>query len=217
MAESPLIAVDVLEAFPEGYHPVRLETARGFIDARHYPVAGSREAVIWVGGVGGGFDTPAHGLYPRLARALQDDAVESLRVRFRHPTELDEAVHDVLAGAAFLRERGIERMGLVGHSFGGAVMAQAAVHLAEARALVMLAPQSQGADAVARLGARCPVLLIHGAEDDVLPPACSHGVFNLAPDPKKLAVLPGTRHNLDETADEVEQLTRAWLLSHLRS
>jgi pimeloyl-ACP methyl ester carboxylesterase len=210
-----LIADDVMEVTPEGFHPVRLDTDRGPIEARHYPVPGTRSAVIWVGGVGGGFDTPARGLYPRLARSLQGEGIASLRVQFRHPTLLREAVHDVMAGAEFLRRHGADDLGLVGHSFGGAVAAQAAGLMHDVHSLVLLATQSYGAAAIAHLGPRCPVLLIHGAADEVLPPSCSESVFALARHPKKLEILPEAGHLLDEAADEVEIKLYDWLRSSL--
>jgi hypothetical protein len=45
--------------------------------------------------LGGGWDTPAKELCPRLAVRLQEDGIGSLRVRFRNPTDSEEAVHDV--------------------------------------------------------------------------------------------------------------------------
>src|SRR5437868_2510401 len=73
-----------------------------------------------------GWDTPAHGLYPRLCRELRPLGLASLRVRFRDPTCLPAAVLDVLAAAAFLAGEGVTAVGLVGHSFGGAVVIRAA-------------------------------------------------------------------------------------------
>lgn len=210
-----LFAYDVMESMPEGYHPVRLDTDMGVIETRHYPVPGARAAVIWMGGSAGGYDSPAHGLYPRLAKRLQPEGIAGLRVSYRNPTQLRDSVADVLAAMEFLRLTGIDKVGLVGHSLGGAVAAQAAGLTPEARALVVLAPQSHGAAAVAHLGNRCPVLVIHGAEDEILPPACGHNVFDLARHPKRLELIHGAGHCLDEAADQVETLVHDWLVENL--
>lgn len=212
-----LIAYDIMEAVPEGFHPVRLDTDLGVIEARHTPVPGARAAVIWVGGAGGGFDSPAHGLYPRMAKTLQHEGIAGLRIKFRNPPQLRDAVADVLTGIEFLRLTGIDRIGLVGHSLGGAVMAQAAGLTPEVRALVALAPQSHGAAAVAHLGERCPVLVIHGTDDEILPPTCGHNVFDLARHPKRLELIQGAGHRLDEAADQVETLVHDWLVDNLKS
>jgi len=43
------------------FQAVRLPTSRGDVELRHYPAAGSPRAALFVGGVGGGFDTPGRG------------------------------------------------------------------------------------------------------------------------------------------------------------
>jgi hypothetical protein len=97
--------VEVGERHQEGYHPVKLTTSREDIYCRYYPVTGAKHAAIWVGGVGGDWDTPAKGLYPRLCEELTSEGIASLRVRYRYPTDLVEAVLDVLAGITFLDDR----------------------------------------------------------------------------------------------------------------
>jgi hypothetical protein len=47
-------------------------------------------------------------------------------VRFRHPTRLEESILDVLAGINYLQSEGMKVIALTGHSFGGAVVIQAA-------------------------------------------------------------------------------------------
>lgn len=210
-----LLSAELGAATPEGHQPVRLTTAQGIIEARWTPVQNPSRAVMWLGSAGGGFDSPAKGLYPRLIAEFKEEGIAALRVQFRDPTALRESVHDALAGMAFLKRQRVVAAGLVGHSFGGAVAAQAAGLTPMVRALVLLATQSYGAAAVAHLGPRCPVLLIHGAEDEVLPPGCSEGVFGMARHPKRLEMLPGTGHSLEESADMVMRMTRTWLREHL--
>ena len=199
----------------EEYVPVTLNTSRGPVASRYYAAAGSRCGVVWVGGIGGGWDTPAAGLYPRLARELASAGVPSVRVRFHDPSALDEAVLDVLAGLEYLQTQGIADAGLVGHSFGGAVVIQAAAASPVAGTVVALATQSYGTDPVRSLGPRCSLLLMHGTDDAVLAPSNSERVYRLAREPKKLVLLQGAGHVLDEAADEVHRGVREWLLQQL--
>lgn len=199
----------------EPYQPVRLVTDRGDVACRFYEALGARRGAVWVGGAGGGWDTPARDLYPRLCQELLSEGIASLRVRFRNPRVLDEAVHDVQAGLAFLRGKGADTLALVGHSFGGAVVIQAAEADVAVRTVVALATQSYGAEPAARLGPRCSVLLIHGTADEVLSAGCSRHVYHIAQDPRRLILYPGAGHVLDEAADEVHQVVRDWILSAL--
>jgi hypothetical protein len=208
--------VEVGERHQEGYHPVKLTTSRGPIYCRYYPVEGAKQAAIWVGGVGGDWDTPAQGLYPTLCQELTREGIASLRVRYRYPTELVEAVLDVLAGLTFLQDEGIESIGLIGHSFGGAVVIQAASQAEDVRTVITLATQSYGADPVPDLATRCSILLLHGTDDPILTPLCSERIYKLALEPKHLILYPGATHGLDEVADQVHQVVRNWLVKQLK-
>ncbi len=199
----------------EGYERVTLASARGEVECRLYASANGRAAVMWVGGIGGGFDTPARGLYPRLAGELARAGIASLRVRFRHPTLLDEAVFDVVAGARYLETEDVEALALVGHSFGGAVVVQAGALLTSVRTVVTLATQSYGTDPVRDLAPRSSLLLVHGEADVVLPPFSSVNVHARARGRKRLVLYEGAGHGLDEVAEEVEGLVREWILAEL--
>jgi alpha/beta superfamily hydrolase len=202
---------------PEGdYLPVQIRTSRGTVACRYYPVPGATHGAVWVGGVGGGFDSPAQDLYPRLCRELTAEGIASLRVRFRHPTILAEAVLDVLAGLAFLRGQGVSQAALVGHSFGGAVVIRAAAAGAVVRAVVTLATQSYGTEAAGDLAPRCSLLLLHGRADRVLPFLCSQDVSGRAGEPKRLVLYDGADHGLDEVAGQVRDETRAWVVERLQ-
>ena len=72
-----------------------------------------------VGGTGGGFDTPARGLYPRLAQDLRNDRISTIQVRYRHPADLLESTVDTILGMRYLESQGVRALGLVGHSLGG--------------------------------------------------------------------------------------------------
>jgi pimeloyl-ACP methyl ester carboxylesterase len=127
---------------------------------------------------------------------------------------LRESALDVLAGITFLEDEGVDAVGLVGHSFGGAVVIQAAANHARVRTIVTLGTQSHGTEPVADLGPRCSLLLVHGTLDRVLPASCSRDVYALAREPRQLRLLPAG-HALDEVADDVFELVRDWLLLKL--
>lgn len=199
----------------DDFQPLQLVTSRGNVACHYYPVPGSRSAVVWVGGVGGGFDTPAREMYPRLAQVLRAHAVSSLRVCFRDPCDLDEAVLDVLAGVAFLEKDRILSIALVGHSFGGAVVIRAAAEAEKVHTVVTLATQGYGTELVGTLAPRCSLLVVHGTEDPVLPAHCSEGVYRHARQPKRLVLFKGAGHCLDEAAGDVHDLVRDWITEKL--
>ncbi|ACI99554.1 alpha/beta hydrolase [Rhodospirillum centenum] len=198
-----------------GYQPVTLATERGEIRCRVHAAPGAERGVVWAGGVGGGWDSPARDLFPRLAEELAGEDIASLRVRYRHPTDLAESVFDVLAGLQYLETQGVRRFGLVGHSFGGAVVIQAAAKVPAVTAVATLATQGYGAGPAATLGPRAALLLIHGKDDEVLPCESTEHVHRLARDPKRMVLFSGARHGLDEVGDRVHREVRDWLLSRI--
>ena len=199
----------------EGYEALRLETAEGSVDLRAYLAPGARAGVVLLGGIGGGWDSPARGLYPRLARTLQAQGLSVVRVKYRHRTDLRHSRRDALAALSFLRSTGVEGSAVIGHSFGGAVGIQAAAAEPRVRTVVTLATQSLGTDPVAQLDGRCALLAVHGTEDRTLPPQCSELVYMSAFDPKRLLLFEGAGHGLDEVADQLEPLLQRWLVEWL--
>lgn len=205
------------------YQLVKLDTQRGEIVCRYYSSNTHNPAsvaVVYVTGVGGGWGTPAIGLYPRLCCSLARIGIDGLRVRYRHPTDLLESVFDTLAGIAFLREEHrIKAIGLVGHSFGGAVVIQAAVQASDiVSTLVTLATQSYGAaHVISKLKHGTSALMIHGSDDKVLPVYCSEEVYQKAHDPKQIVLCQGASHGLDEVSEEVYELVYDWLVNSLLS
>ncbi|HZC47823.1 MAG TPA: alpha/beta fold hydrolase [Nitrososphaeraceae archaeon] len=158
-------------------------------------------------------------MYPHLCKKLIRNDSNSLRVRFRYPTDFYKSVLDVIEGIHFLEKQGIEPVELVGHSFGGAVVIQAATTTTASsdrvRTVVALSTQSYGAEGVYRLKQGSSILLIHGTDDKVLPPYCSSYVYNLANDPKKIIFYKGATHGLDEPGEQVQQMVYDWLVKHL--
>lgn len=207
----------VVEPQEAEYYPVKLVTRRGTTFGRYYPVKDAETAVIWVGGVGGGWDTPARGLYPRLCEDLRSEKIASLRIRYRYPTQLTDSILDVLTGIAYLRDEGIKSVALVGHSFGGAVVIQAAAQAPNVYTVVAIATQSHGITAAPELATRCSLLLVHGMVDQVLPASCSQQVYQQALQPKQIILYPDANHGLDEVADEVYHLVKDWIIQYVKS
>ncbi len=201
----------VVEARTDAYAPVRAVTNRGDVECRYYPAEEARKAALWVPGAIGGWHSPAHDLYVRLCHEFGEEGIASLQVRYRDPHRLEESALDVLAGVAFLESRGAEAIALVGHSFGGAVAIQAAAAAPAVRCVVTLATQSYGTETVGQLGERCPILLIHGTDDPILPPGSSEHVYEMAQEPRRLLIYEGAGHNLDEVAEPVYLAVRDWI------
>jgi dienelactone hydrolase len=101
--------------------PLKIRTAEGTVRGILHPVEAARGAIVMVGGAGGGVNGPA-GIYEELATRLQREGIAALRLDYRHPNDLDECVRDVLAAIDFLHHEGVDRVVLLGWSFGGAVV-----------------------------------------------------------------------------------------------
>lgn len=185
---------------------ISIPTDRGVIDARwDAPPNAPRGAVLLVGGGDGGFDGPAEALYPTLAEDFAARGLGTLRLDFRihrFPNDVDEGAYDVLAGLRWLATQGAEQVALVGHSFGGAVVIEAAAQDASVAAVVTLATQTAGAQNVALVAPR-PLLLIHGLDDVRLSPRCSQLLYGMAGDPRSLVLIPGATHSLRQAREEV--------------
>ena len=189
--------------------------AEGPVQVRLREAPGAKAAVLMVGGIGGGFDTPARGLYDRLAGELAESGVSALRVRFRRPGDLEASTSDVLDGLEELGRRGVEKVALLGHSFGGAVVIRAAVSDQRAAAVCTLSAQGHGTGEVALLAPR-PLLAVHGTRDPVLPPSCSADIVRRAGGNATLELVDGAGHTYDAEADMVHDLVFGWVRERLR-
>ena len=205
---------------PPAPEHLELPSERGPVPCTfHAPSDSPAAAVIMVGGGDGGLDGPADALYPDLSEDLRARGISALRVDFRihqFPGDVDEAVHDVRVGIAFLVEQGIERVGLLGHSFGGAVMIEAGVRERVVASVATLATQTAGAQRVGELAA-VPLLLIHGLDDIRLSPDCSRILYGMAGEPKRIELLEGARHSLRQSREEVRSMLLDWFADTLAS
>lgn len=218
IGEEPLevTILDVKREPGDLFELVGIDTSRGRIDCHYYRAENADKGVIMVGGIGGGFDTPAEGLYPRLCADLKEAGISSLRVSFRYPTDLTEAVIDVLVGLGFLKAENVRIFGLIGHSFGGAVVIQAAFNDSSVKTVVTLATQSYGIGPISHLPESTSMLLIHGRADETLPPSSSVYAYNLAHEPKEIKIYENAGHGLREVSEEVYAQVKNWIMDNLK-
>jgi alpha/beta superfamily hydrolase len=191
---------------------VALDTNRGEITLYLHPCEGKTGCAVFLGGAGGGVKGPANGIYQRLGQELVADGVTSVRVQYREPGEFEECVLDALAACSFLKGIGAQQVVIVGHSFGGAVAVRAGELAPIATGVVAMSSQRYGTWEVERLGK--PLLLIHGKRDDVLDHAASQDIYERAVEPKRLVLLEGAGHGLQEVAEEVHDLLREFIDAH---
>jgi alpha-beta hydrolase superfamily lysophospholipase len=199
----------------DGVSHLVLHTDKGPVHCRWHG-AGRREGVLWFGGAGGGLDGPAGGLYPRLAARLSGHGVSSLRVDYRNPVDFVGCVLDALLGCGYAAARGCDRLALVGHSAGGAVVIAAGARSPAVVGVAALSSQTFGTEDAPALRPR-RLLLLHGSADEVVPDTCSRDIYRRAAQPKELIVYPGCRHGLDQCREQVDADLTRWLLETLGS
>jgi alpha/beta superfamily hydrolase len=204
-----------LENWRGDYDKLCIETERGPIQCRLYRAPSAVAAVIIVAGNGGHFYSPAHDLYQRLATAFQEASISALQLVFRKAEKLEEAVHDIRAAISFLHnDEAVDHIGLVGHSFGGAAVINAAVMENDVEVLVTLCSESTGVAAVS--GLTKPLLLIHGKQDTVVPDVNSRSIYQRTIGPKQIFLVEAD-HDLNNNENEVFERTFSWITSNLSS
>jgi dienelactone hydrolase len=196
---------------------IRLDmmTPHGKVRGLYHPVEGATGALVMVSGATGGVAGPS-GVYPALAGQLQAVGIAALRLDYREPENMNECVYDLDVGLEELRRRGVERFGLLGWSFGGAVVISSAVAHSDVLGVATLASQTAGTSAVSRLAPRS-LLLLHGTADQVLPDWCSRYLYEEAGEPKRLILCEGDGHEFSRSHAEVVQTLLDWAVALLAS
>lgn len=190
---------------------VTLNTTRGPVEGiYHEPLYSESFAVVWASGARGGFDGPSHAVYADLAEYFAESNIASFRVNYRHPANLDESTLDVLVSVWHMANLGFSKIALVGHSFGGGVVLSASRYTTHARAIAVLASQTDGAEETVLLNGR-PILIVHGEADAVLPVANAHTIYEWSSNPKELVTLPLGGHGLRECSNELRELLKDWV------
>jgi fermentation-respiration switch protein FrsA (DUF1100 family) len=210
LRHSAIILQDIIH-LPESETSERLQlvTSEGALPCRYHPAEGEH-AILWVFGAGGGLGGPAGGLYTRLGRQFREYGTASLELDYRQAGVLEDCIPDVLIGLAYLESLGKSQIALVGHFFGGAVVINAGVISDAVIAVAALSSQTAGTQAVGKLSPK-PVILIHGGKDEILPPACSRGLYARAGEPKELILYPDCFHGLDQCREALDRDLSRWL------
>jgi pimeloyl-ACP methyl ester carboxylesterase len=215
--ELETIILDVRRESMDGFEFVQIETSRGRVDCKYYKARETDKGVIMVGGIGEGFQTPSDSLYPRLCADLKEIDISSLNLKFRNPKDLAESVIDILVGIEFLKSENVRVFGLIGYSFGGAVVVQAAFNEKNVKTIVMLSTQGLGVSPISLLPKETSVFLIHGEEDEIIPPDVSVLAYDLAHEPKRIEIYDTKAgHSLDEVSDEIYVEVKDWIVKNLK-
>jgi pimeloyl-ACP methyl ester carboxylesterase len=189
---------------------LEIYTMRGLLTVLWHGPVDAHDVLVTCGGGMGSLLGPAEGLYHDLGIALAARGIGTVRVGYRKPNDLPRCVHDVAAAADLAGRRGARRFVVMGHSFGGAVAIQVGAVLAtHCAGVVTLSTQSAGCEVAAELG-ETPLLLVHGTNDEILPPETSAIVRMLAGQ-GEVVLLPRAGHLLTEAADEVRERLDAWI------
>lgn len=185
----------------------------GYVRCEFYH-GGSYKGVIYMHGVGGGTHGPANVYHP-LAEDLQKSEISSLLIDCRYNSNLDECISDVIACIDYLdKHYKIDTIGLIGWSFGGAVVISVAAWDPRVKAVATVASQSFGTSDVRRISPR-PLLIIHGTGDRTLSYECSVDIAKRAGELKKLVLFEGADHSISQNRDELFKLVREWFLKYL--
>lgn len=207
------------ESRPNNTETVKLQTDYGEIQADYSPATTNKKptrmGVVWVAGAGERpGEGPAETIYPAACEQLQRMGIAGLRLHYRRPGFMVHCVLDTLCGIAFLKSEGIDRVVLVGHSFGGAVVISVGARSPLVKAVVPMSSQTEGTDSTPRISPRA-LLLIHGTSDSILPASCSEEIYAAAREPKELRLFKGAGHNLNESRQEVVDLLVHWIPQQL--
>jgi pimeloyl-ACP methyl ester carboxylesterase len=203
------LTVQEVEIAPDFRH-LEIYTMRGLLTLLWHGPVDANDVLVTGGGGMGSLLGPAEGLYHGLGVALAARGIGTVRVGYRKPNDLPRCVHDVAAAADLAGRRGARQFVVMGHSFGGAVAVQVGAVLGtHCAGVVTLSTQSAGCEVAAELG-ETPLLLLHGTNDEILPPETSAVVQMLAGH-GEVVLLPGSGHLLSEAADELRERLDAWI------
>jgi pimeloyl-ACP methyl ester carboxylesterase len=191
---------------------VEMYTRRGLLSLLwHEPNELTRNVgIVMLGGAMGGTLGPGNGLYNYFGHSLAEYGVSSIRLSYRKPNDLDSCCVDAAAAVQLLIGSGVDRVVLMGHSFGGAVAIRVAVGLSEMVAgVVTFATQSAGCEIAGGLQGK-PLLMFHGDSDSILPAEASEMVRTIA-GYGDLRIMQGDDHLLTNSHDHMFEEVLKWL------
>jgi alpha-beta hydrolase superfamily lysophospholipase len=184
-------------------------TMQGLLSVLWFGPVGAQDLVICCSGAMGGLIGPSRGVWHDLGIAGAGSGRGLAIVDYRQPNDENLCLVDALATADRALRHGAERIIFVGHSFGGAVALQCGIATSAACVGVLgLATQSAGCENAAAL-APTPLLLLHGANDQILPPVSSLAVRDLA-GYGEVEIIDGASHGLVECVDTITERSEAF-------
>lgn len=169
---------------------------------------GARSAVVMLSGAVGGTAGPS-GIYEELALRLQADGITAIRLKYRSVGLVDDCVLDAMAAIKALQEQGVQRVVLVGWSFGGAVAINAGATSELVAGVATIASQKHRTEAIVQLPPR-NLLLIHGTADNIIPLSYAHELYAMAGEPKELVLYQDDDHFIARHAVEMLEKLSQW-------
>lgn len=189
---------------------VTIQTKRGPISMHYYPGKNANTGLVVVGGIGTGFDSPAAGLYERLGNDLTTNGVSTVHLCFRQIDPFPDTVHDVRAAINWLKQIGIKKVILIGHSLGGASVISAASYEPDVIGAAALCSQPYGANQVSTMTDK-RLFVGAGLFDVVEPPCWSSSIYREARCDKQLHYYPAL-HTLDSSGNAVYKALHKWII-----
>lgn len=172
--------------------------------------------------------------YVELSQELERRGLSSLR--FNQEATLTQRIENLERMVSFARSLGYGRIGLMGSSLGGCVAllfsslrggVQALATWATPCRLEGLLHDTLGGEGLEELAkdasryhllesvrrVRAPLLLLHGTEDELVPPSHSQELFEEAPGPKVLVWVEGADHRFTHEGRRrvAVEITAEWL------
>jgi fermentation-respiration switch protein FrsA (DUF1100 family) len=194
------------------FRPAVLTTTGGIVETRWYEAPGATSALILLGDRAGGFDSPANGLYEKLALHYQEQGAGALLVQYRKAHDPVQVGLDGLIAAYLMQRLEISRVVLVAWGIGAVGAIQAVHQFKTVAGVALIAPR-----AVARTDVDFdrPLLLLHGTGDREAPTQTSRDLLAKAAGPKQIKYFPDAGHDLSEVAEAAEAELRTWIDRHL--
>lgn len=154
------------------------------------------------------------GIYSSLADKLALlISIPCIRLDYRQPAQTDYCTADIVASMDFLAQQyNLSRFVVVGWSFGGSpVISAAATERERIRGVVTVGSQTAKTEGITQLSPR-PLLLLHGAGDRALSPACSQSLYREygTEGQREIKLFAADDHGLSGHAPEAEGMILAF-------
>jgi len=210
LTEPTLLATKLDDKDIQATSLVTIQTKRGPISMQYHPGKKATTGLVVVGGIGKGFDSPAAGLYTRLGNDLTANGVSTAHLCFRQLDPFPDTVHDVRAAIRWLKQLGIKKVIVIGHSLGGASVISAASYEPDVVGAAALCSQPYGASRVSTMTGK-RLFVGAGLFDVVEPPCWSSSIYREARCDKQLRYYPAI-HTLDSSGEAVYNDLHKWII-----